>query len=122
MLHRQIVGRDNKVEKMTIFVANGESTGIFCEDTGRCTCRHCCKEYTQSQDRFAQRQETADDINDRRNDNKSVNCVFHNCPVPEVFEIDICKDHSNDHHRHCRITVSDSSHRTDRVLAGLEVL
>lgn len=29
MLHRQIVGRDNNVEKMTIFVANGESTWYF---------------------------------------------------------------------------------------------
>ena len=29
ILHRQIVGRDSSVEKITIFVANGESTWYF---------------------------------------------------------------------------------------------
>ena len=39
-----------------------------------------------------------------------MNSIFHDCPIPEIFEIDVSQDHANDHHRHCGVAVSDCSY------------
>ena len=85
---------------------------FFCEDTGCRTRRHRCQKHTKTKNCFIQWQETAYNINDRRNNDQSVYGIFYNCPVPEIFEINVRKDHTNDHHRHCGVAVPNCRYCT----------
>ena len=41
-----------------------------------------------------------------------MNRIFHDCPVPEIFEIDVSQDHANDHHGHSGVAVSNCRYCT----------